>query len=487
VARVSHVCLSDLHLGADTAILTDTPAVFPHLPEVSADPLRHTLAQALTATLEFLDHGKPQPSAPSLVLLGDIMDFSLGTPAKAIASFDRLLQALTPLKDRLGPTIFLPGNHDHELWTVSRFMAMGQQTPGEAARSHTTKAFGNLEAMPRTGVIDGILVRNGFPGCTTFYPNMGLRSRDLNRTIVLHHGHFLESMYRVISTLIGELDGSAKMPGDVETLEQQNSSWIDFVWSNFGDDGLLGKEARLGYDYLLTGREDVRFDRRLAAVLSKRLMAALPVPQTAVAQQWVGAAMNAMIEVMLGSYGQTDRFNYSIPLSADATEGLNSYLSQIVVAQMKEEQLPDPKKTDLTFIFGHTHKPFESRYPVPGFDRPPAVYNTGGWDLDMPMFGTLLGASAVFIDEDLNVASLRLCAVPESEGHASAPVRVGTADGTLDGNPLAERLERALHHTSTLWTRFSKEATRAYHAKQAYIFASMSQADKRDKDDGRAL
>jgi hypothetical protein len=283
------------------------------------------------------------------------------------------------------------------------------------------------------------------------------------------------------------LDGSARMPRDVETLEQQNSSWIDFVWSNFGDDGLLGKEARLGYDYLLTGREDVRFDRRLAAVLSRKLMAALPVPQTAMAQQWAGAAMNAMIEAMLGSYGQTDRFNYFVPLGADAAEGLNSYLSQMVIAQMEEEHLPDPRKTDLTFIFGHTHKPFECRCPVPGFDRPPAVYNTGGWDLDMPMFGTLLGASAVFIDEDLNVASLRLCAVPESEGHASAPVRVGTADGTADGNPLAERLKKALIPTSSLWALFSAEATRAYRAKQAFIFASMAQADKRDKADRRAL
>jgi hypothetical protein len=487
VARISHLCLSDLHLGADTAILTDTPEVPPHLHKVSADPLREALGQALTATLEFLDHGAAQPSAPSLVLLGDIMDFSLGTPAEAIASFDRLLKAMSPLRNRLGPTIFLPGNHDHELWTVSRFMAMGNQAPGEVARSHTTSAFGKLEAMPPTGVIDGILVRNGFPGCRTFYPNMGLRSPDGDRTIVLHHGHFLESIYRLVSTLIADLDGSAGTPRSVEILEQQNSSWIDFFWSNFGDDGLLGKEARLGYDYLLSGREDIRFDRRLGAVLSRKLMAALPIPQTAVAQQWAGAAINAMIEAMLGSYGQMDRFNYFVPLGADALEGLNSYLSKLVVAQMKEEKLQDPQKTDLTFIFGHTHKPFESRYPVPGFDRPAAVYNTGGWDLDMPMFGTLLGAAAVFIDEDLNVASLRLCGVPESEGHSSAPVRVGTADGTLDGNPLAERLEAALQHSFGHWTRFSEEATKAYKAKQAFIFASMAQADKRDKDDGRAL
>ncbi len=478
MTRVTHICLSDLHLGADTAILTDTPGF-------NADPLRDCLAAALNAMLDFLDRGEETPNQPSLVLLGDIMDFSLGTPAKSISSFRKLLHAFQPLRHRLGRTIFLPGNHDHELWTVSRFNAMGRKTEHNAKQSHSTPAFADLAGMPRAAILHDILRRHGFPGCATVYPNLGLQSSDGKRTVVLHHGHFLESTYRVMSTLIGELDGRFGMPGDVETLEKENASWIDFFWSNFGDDGLLGKEARLAYDYLLTGREDIRFDRRLAAVLSSKLMAALPIPQTAVAQQWAGAAVNAMVESLIGAYGQMDRFSYFVPLGADATDGLTGYLSQIVPSQMAEESKPAPQ--DLTFIFGHTHKPFESRFPVPGYERPPAVYNTGGWDLDMPIFGTLLGGAAVLIDEDLNVASLRLCAVPSAAGQSSPPVSVRTAEGKTKGNPLAERLESAVQETSTLWGHFSTEATKAYEAKQAFIFASMAKADKRDRHDRRAL
>lgn len=486
MARVTHICLSDLHLGAETAILTDTT-------DFSADPLRQSLATALNATLDVLDRGKGQPSQPSLVLLGDIMDFSLGTPPLAISSFKKLLDAFQPLRDRLGPTIFLPGNHDHELWTASRFNAMSKETEAELKHhDHTTRAFSPPAAMPRATIMDDLLQSRHFPGCATFYPNMGLQSPDGKKTVILHHGHFLESTYRVMSTLIGDLDGSSRMPESAEKLEQQNASWIDFFWSNFGDDGLLGKEVRLGYDYLLTGREDIRFDRRLAAVLSDKLLSALPIPQTAVAQQWAKAAVNAMIESLIGAYGQMDRFSYFVPLGADATSGLKSYLSQIVAAQMadedkwgKDRNLPETR--EMTFIFGHTHKPFETRFPVPRYDRPPAVYNTGGWDLDMPIFGTRLGGSAVLIDEDLNVASLRLCAVPASEGQQSPPVSVQTADGTTRGNPLAERLENALQETTTLWSHFATEATRAYNAKQAFIFTTMAQADKRDNHDRRAL
>lgn len=478
VARITHICLSDLHLGADTAILTDTR-------NYDADPLRQSLGHALARTLEVLDMGRPAPSRPSLVLLGDIMDFSLGTPAKSIASFERLLHGLAPLRGRLGPTIFVPGNHDHELWTASRVVAMGKETPHGASHSHTTRAFDSPEHMPRAAVLDDILRAHDFPGCATFYPNMGLQSPDGGRTVVLHHGHFLESAYRVMSTLIGDVDGSSRMPDTAETLEKENSSWIDFFWSNFGDDGLLGKEVRLAYDYLLTGREDIRFDRRLAKVLSQKLLATLPIPQTAVARQWAEAAVNAMVESLIGAYGQMDRFSYFVPLGADATAGLKSYLSQIVTAQIRKEDQPKPR--DLTFIFGHTHKPFESRFPIQGFQHPPAVYNTGGWDLDMPMFGTLLGGSAVLIDEELNVASLRLCGVPPEEGKASPPVSVRTADATLAGNPLAERLDQAVQETAGHWAQFSAEATLAYRAKQAFIYETMARADRRDRHHRRAL
>jgi hypothetical protein len=144
---------------------------------------------------------------------------------------------------------------------------------------------------------------------------------------------------------------------------------------------------------------------------------------------------------------------------------------------------------DLTFIFGHTHKPFEHRTIAEGFDLPPAVYNTGGWDLDMPMFGTKLGAAAVFIDDDLNVASLQLCHVPQEDDGDAGSLEVRTADGTIEGNDLAAQLKATIESEAVqpAWAAFSAAATAAYRTKQAYIIAKLRAEDKLRRKTGGML
>ena len=70
--RLTHICVSDLHFGADTAILAYTPGF-------SANRLRQSLAVAMNTMLDFLNRGEDQPNRPSLILLGDIMAVSIGT------------------------------------------------------------------------------------------------------------------------------------------------------------------------------------------------------------------------------------------------------------------------------------------------------------------------------------------------------------------------------------------------------------------------
>lgn len=91
----------------------------------------------------------------------------------------------------------------------------------------------------------------------------------------------------------------------------------------------------------------------------------------------------------------------------------------------------------MTFLFGHTHKPFELRVGgYAGFDNPIDVYNTGGWVVDTLKPDTRAGAAAVLIDEELNVASLRLY---NQRTFGSSQVAVRVASDSSD-NPLAERL-----------------------------------------------
>ncbi|MEZ5721113.1 MAG: hypothetical protein R3D59_05205 [Paracoccaceae bacterium] len=118
---------------------------------------------------------------------------------------------------------------------------------------------------------------------------------------------------------------------------------------------------------------------------------------------------------------------------------------------------------------------------------PPAVYNSGGWDLDTPMFGTRLGAAALFIDDALNVASLRLCNVPQHDadatgpGAAPTPVHVATADGPVGTpglvNPLADALDAALKATAGDWSAFTKAAAAGYLDKQSFIVDRLRAGD----------
>lgn len=473
MADITYICISDLHLGEPTSLLTDTPATSGG-DGTTADALRDAFSEALLQTIDALVRETSQAAAPGIVLLGDIFDMSLGTPRASIRTFDALLKSLAAkgARERIGPFIFLPGNHDHELWTVSRFEHMLGGDPADDSYVHTTPAFAAPDTQPRAALIDKILRDNGFQGAATYYPNMGLMSADGARAVVLHHGHFIEPIYHAMSSLTTALEGRQGISMDAESLERLNASWIDFIWSTDGDDGRLGADINFAHDALLTGRSDISAQHDLAGLLADRLLRALPLPHTTQARSMTRTAARALIDSLVGEYGQMERFSYQQTLGADGVAGLRSYLSGTVRAQIAQER-PGAKLRDLSFVFGHTHKPFEARIPLPDQPMPPAVYNTGGWDMDTPMFGTRLGASAVVIDADLNLAALRLCDVPQQDDAAPGRVRVTTADGPQADTPLTQTLRTAIGQAEDAWQRFSDAAGEAYRTKQSFIMARL--------------
>jgi hypothetical protein len=63
---------------------------------------------------------------------------------------------------------------------------------------------------------------------------------------------------------------------------------------------------------------------------------------------------------------------------------------------------------DLTVVFGHTHKPFESIVSPRSVEREVKVFNTGGWTIDSRRPFEQIGAAILFMNDALDVASLRL-------------------------------------------------------------------------------
>ncbi|MBF0568604.1 MAG: hypothetical protein HQK95_07005 [Nitrospirae bacterium] len=110
-------------------------------------------------------------------------------------------------------------------------------------------------------------------------------------------------------------------------------------------------------------------------------------------------------------------------LSAGARKGLIDYLAiqvhnQIIADAADSGQMPN----DIKFIFGHTHTPFlenmdvnSDKYkdnrpkPYPaGYPTRFDLYNTGGWVVDTFTPEKTHGGAVVFIDDDLNAASVKM-------------------------------------------------------------------------------
>jgi hypothetical protein len=149
-----------------------------------------------------------------------------------------------------------------------------------------------------------------------------------------------------------------------------------------------------------------------------------------------------------------ERHRPGIILSPHAEEGLVAYLNGPVATQINAEI---GKPADVTFVFGHTHKPFVEKRTCSTFPSPVDVVNTGGWVVDTPQLNPLKGASLVVIDECLNAATLRCYA----EGPDASSYRVSIAPVNADGpNDLVEELRSAIDPDRDPWAQFA-QVTRA--------------------------
>ena len=143
-----------------------------------------------------------------------------------------------------------------------------------------------------------------------------------------------------------------------------------------------------------------------------------------------------------------ERHHPTTSLSANAQKGLQAYLEGPLLAQLSGELHAVPPTT---LVFGHTHKPFETTLSAKGFGTPVNLANTGGWVVDTVEANPLQGAAAVLVDEDLEVASVRLY---DQQEDASA-YRVRVAPVTGPDAPLVKRLNGLVQPDVGCWRALS--------------------------------
>lgn len=445
---ITHVCLSDLHFGSETSLLTDLgPDRRPRYLEASP------VLSRLMSFLEVVVSAGRGTERPKLVLGGDVLELALAETHEAAMSFDRFLTLAFPGGDRDlfdREILLVPGNHDHHLWEMAReqhYLNYLRTVPAGhplGQEWHITRLYpAGGEDFPEQRLLNGLAARHPSLQGVRFraaYPNYGLRSADGARSVIFTHGHFVEPLYTLMSELKRALFPDRQHGASVLQLEQENFAWIDFFWSTMGRSGDAGVDVQRIYEMQGTaaGRKDL--SRSLASAVVEHFFSNNWIPDTA-----ERLVFDRLFEALFERSASRERMHAGDLLSPDAERGLQAYLAGPLLGQVSRECRDTRVPETVSLVFGHTHKPFERAQHVPGYARPLDVYNTGGWVVDTVTPEPVHGGAIVMVDDQYHCASLRMYNEP-TPGRLPTAVRVAA----VTPNPLSQALEDILGRSTTV-------------------------------------
>ncbi len=451
---IRYVCLSDLHLGADNSILT---AIKPGAIDIDTDTTNAVLS-GFVACLRALISQNVGPEKPRLILNGDILEMALADTNQAAMVFERFVNLIFPPDgEPLFDTrmLYIPGNHDHHVWESARetqYINFITRIPAGAELEppwHTTKMVAP-DFVPEH-FLTNLLRRHPHLRHATVevvYPNYAMFSPDGQRTLIVTHGHYIESIYSLMSTLNTMIFPDRKRPKVIYEVEAENFAWIDFFWSTMGRSGDVGRDIGLLYNKLQDQQQVEKLLENFATSLVEKWH------HWKVIEGIEAKALSWLLDVTVGRIAALESHHTERFLSADAEQGLHWYMEEPLLEQLRiENQQRVP--ANITLLFGHTHKPFEDEMSFAGYPQPIKVYNSGGWVVDQTQATPIYGAAALLIDEQLQTTSLRL--YNQALLDEDYLVRVEEANPHVaTGNTFHQRIKSLVDPTAEPWKSFSR-------------------------------
>ncbi|MFI5332388.1 MAG: hypothetical protein ACHQ2F_15320, partial [Desulfobaccales bacterium] len=247
-------------------------------------------------------------------------------------------------------------------------------------------------------------------------------------------------------------------------LEAENFAWIDFFWSTLGRSGDFGKDVEIIYDKMQDETQFRKLVENLATGLAEKYGKS----------GWLGSEIiRAIVDGLVDKLFNLERTQTGRPLSPDAEQGLLDYVNgplQVQIAaecQSRHWDFPD----EVTFVFGHTHKPFENVSYFQAYlgDGVP-VYNTGGWVVETLAAAPLHGGAALLLNDNLEVASLRLY------NEAAAPVQVEVHEVAPPGqghSAFFNNLNKLVQPDRPPWNRFCQTVAEEIRLRQKILQAKI--------------
>jgi hypothetical protein len=456
---IRYVCLSDMHLGSDSSVLTSIQANSIDIDPMSPSPV---LSQLVVCLRELIAQNESKEK-PTLILNGDILEMALAETNEAAMVFERFIELIFP---RDGEALFdknilyIPGNHDHHIWENARETQYVTFIDGIPAGSHldipwhTTKMFS--PDLVRGYFLTDLIQR--YPHLkdaviSIVYPNYALVNSDGQKCVIFNHGHYVESLYLLMSTLNTMILPNRKEPGVVWDLEAENFAWIVFFWSTIGRSGGVGQDIGLIYDKL----RDEKQIGRLVANFSTSLVEKYDHLRWAARIE--SRRLQEVLDFILRRRATLERHKPGQVLSPDAQHGLQSYIEVLLLEQIRIENRQN-LPADITFVFSHTHKPFSQNMTFAGYPSWIKVYNSGGWVVDTVEPEPIFGAAVILIDEALQATSLRLYNQAASAGEYAVRVEESTQPGATS-SAFYDRINALIKPSSDPWKTFSERVAEA--------------------------
>ncbi len=460
---IRYVCLSDMHFGAETSLLTDLGAHGEAQPEQPSPVLRQ-LAKCLRKLIPDQDPGLK----PALIINGDVLELALAQDNTAAMAFQQFID-LTMLDGEplFSSILFNPGNHDHHLWETARETQFAEYVKGLAweksiepawhvsriFKQHVESYFFNslLKRHPRLKDLR----------INTAYPNFGLLDADRQKGVVFHHGHFTEEIYLLVSILKTMLFPGSEVPMDIWGIEGENFAWIDFFWSTLGRSGDAGVAVDRVYEKLQDKEQVKKLLHNLAEGLTEKYGSSA-WPAHLLEEGFIELACNALVNGM----GSLERHNTDVPLSEKSEEGLKHYIEWPLKNHIVSELGFSPEK--LTFVFGHTHKPWQRVKNYEGYREPVLVYNSGGWVVDHVERDDKYGGAVILVDDNLDVVSLSMYKEEENEADYSVRVEEALRPGENESQLYSKIKDRVDAHSDP-WKAFSATVASEVRLRAQYL------------------
>jgi hypothetical protein len=362
--KLKYLALSDTHLGEDTSLLG-----FP--------PGRRHLGAALR---ELFSAGQARVEVDELILLGDIPDRALSSTAQILTQTHAFMHALAEAL-RVRRIVYVPGNHDHTLWTAyDRARAGGpigtSAVAGELLGRDGAAAAGVLPAAEELLELFPWLPDNG---AELAIANPIYAQTFLGRTYLFTHGtHFradvtaprwlkrlvaLSKLDEIMAGLSIEPGGDLAMAADLAALERIITPFVNSVWPSSRDNP-APRSAEAWY---------------LLSYMSGKFGKRRPVPTGHCLASWAELAEPGHLRYRRLTPEYDTGGAPLTPLDHYSNASIDRCRRWFLDKARQQVRAAGLATTALTFVYGDTHEGGVGRLPGDAPGQEMRVYNTGAW------------------------------------------------------------------------------------------------------------